>query len=455
MEKQEVRKRQRVVLVPCPFQGHISPMLDLGTALHSKGFSITIAHTTFNSPDISNHHDFTFLPLADNLSEHNTFPGNLLAFLKTINNNCEAPLRKCLAEMIEQHGPHDQVVCIIHDTLMYYSAAVANHMKIPSIVLYTNSAASVQAYFAIPPLQAEGHIPLKDSMLRDIVPGLQPLRFKDLPLHNSELEDLLQIVSIVRNVKTSSGIIWNTVDDLESSSMSQLQQYYQLPFFSVGPLHKMAPSSSNSLLKEDYSCIQWLDKQAPNSVIYISLGSLATMDHKELTEMAWGLANCGQPVLWVVRPNSVGDSEWVELLPEGFQEATGERVHIIKWAPQKEVLAHSAVGGFWSHCGWNSTLESISEGVPVICRPYFGDQYVDARYISHVWRVGLQMEHDLERGEIEKAIRTLMLDKEGEEMRQRATYMKEKIKLCTMKGGSSYNSLNDLEEFISSLQLPK
>lgn len=118
-----------------------------------------------------------------------------------------------------------------------------------------------------------------------------------------------------------------------------------------------------------------LDKKAHNSVIYISLGRIAFMDSKELEEMAWGLANSEQPFLWVVR------MDFVSLL-EGFQEIVGERGHIVKWTPQKKVLTHSAVGGFWSHFGWNLTVEGISEGVPLICQPYFGDQRVNSRYLS-------------------------------------------------------------------------
>ncbi|XWS74885.1 hypothetical protein CRYUN_Cryun01aG0036800 [Craigia yunnanensis] len=107
----------------------------------------------------------------------------------------------------------------------------------------------------------------------------------------------------------------------------------------------------------------------------------------------------------------------------------GERAHIVKWAPQQEVLAHPSTGGFWTHCGWNSTLESLCEGVPMICQPSFGDQKIDARYISHVWRVGVHLEYKIERGEIERAIRRLMVEAEGQEMRDRIKLLKEKINL--------------------------
>jgi len=103
-----------------------------------------------------------------------------------------------------------------------------------------------------------------------------------------------------------------------------------------------------------------------------------------------------------------------------------------------------------SHCGWNSTLESICEGVPMICRLCFGDQRVNARYVSHVWKLGLELESELERGEIERTIRRLMVDEEEKEMRKRGKNLKERIKLCIKEGGSSNNSLNKLIEMIMS-----
>ncbi|KAM7522139.1 hypothetical protein LguiA_012041 [Lonicera macranthoides] len=450
MEEQGKSGRRRLVLVPSPFQGHISPMLQLGTVLHSKGFSITIAHAKINGPDPSNHPDLEFQAFAKDLPELNP-SGDVIRFIADLNTGCKSPFEEWLGQKMEQKEPGNQVACIIYDTLMYFSEAVASEMKIPSIVLRTSCPSYLLAYHAISRLKEEGFFPLQDSMLLEPVPGLHPLRFKDLPFSNLTMEALRQLLAITSNMRNSSAIIWNTNDYLEHSSLSKLrQEHYQMPFFPVGPLHIVAPPSSTSLLKDDNSCIEWLDKQAPNSVIYVSLGSIATIDEKELAETAWGLANSDQPFLWTFRPGSVRGSEWVELLPESFREKVGERCKIVKWAPQKEVLAHRAVGGFWSHCGWNSTLESICEGVPMICRPCFVDQKVNARYLSYVWKVGLELEYVLERGEIERSVRRLMVENEGEEMRQRAIDMKEKVMACVRKGGSSYNSLNDLTEFILS-----
>ncbi|TXG74179.1 hypothetical protein EZV62_002758 [Acer yangbiense] len=445
-------RHSRVVLVPCSFQGHITPMCQLGTILYSKGFSITVVHTQFNSPNPSNNPEFKFQAIPDGLSDHDISSGNILGTIALLNVNCEVPFKECLAQMVKQQDPGDEIVCVIYDEMMFFSESAANQLKLKSIILRTTSAAACISRLALLRLKAEGYIPLQDPMMQEPVPRLHPYRFKDLPISQLGItENYLQLIINSYNTRTSSAVIWNTMDCLEQSLLAQIQQQYQVPIFPIGPLHKLSPTSSSSLLMVDTNCITWLDRQAPNSVIYVSSGSVASMDKKELVEMAWGLANSKQPFLWVVRPGSVNGSEEIEVLPEGFKEAVGGTGCIVKWAPQKEVLSHDAVGGFWTHCGWNSTLESISEGVPMICRPCFGDQRVNAMYVSRVWRIGLQLENELERGETEKAVRRLMVDKEGEEMRQRTKNFKEEVKLCIGEGGSSYNSMNNFLELIKSI----
>ena len=258
-------------------------------------------------------------------------------------------------------------------------------------------------------------------------------------------------IAMTNGMKSSSAIIVNTMDFLEQAALSKIKEYYHVPIFTVGPFHKLAPNICSPLFMEDTNCISWLNKQAPKSVIYVSFGSLASIDEQELIETAWGLANSKQPFLWVVRPGLVRGSEWIESLPNGFQQSAGESGCIVKWAPQKEVLAHVAVGGFWSHCGWNSTIESICEGVPMLCKPFFGDQSLNSNYICHVWKVGLQLQNKLERGNIEGAIKRLMMDIEGEEIRKNAMDLKEKTALFIQENGSSCCSFNELTKHISSL----
>ncbi|TXG74216.1 hypothetical protein EZV62_002795 [Acer yangbiense] len=450
MEEQGGRRR-RLVLVPYPLQGHITPTLQLGTILHSRGFSITIAHSHFNSPDTSNHPDFVFLPLSDDsLSKYN-HSDDIVAFISNLNLSCKVPLQELLIEMIEKQEKCEELPCIIYDPIMYSAEAVARHLKLPSIMLRTTSVTFALSFYVYPKIQKEGYTPFQDSKSLELVPEFHPFRFKDLTVFNlKSVDDFLQFVTTITNLQTS-GMIWNSIDCLEQSSLAQLRQKSQVPFFLIGPMHKLFPFPSSSLLEEDRSCISWLDKQTENSVLYVSFGSMATVEEKEVAEMTWGLANSKQPFLWVIRPGSVLVSESVDLLLDDFKESVGERGCIVKWAPQKEVLAHSAVGGFWTHCGWNSTLESVSEGVPMICRPFSADQKLNGRYVSHVWRVGVELENGFERREIERAIKLLMEEKEGEEIRQRAAELKQELQLSIQKGGSSYNSLNELVELIMSV----
>lgn len=248
---------------------------------------------------------------------------------------------------------------------------------------------------------------------------------------------------MIKQLKVSSGLITNSFEELEQAKLVESGRVeLPLPVFSIGPFHKHFPASSCSLLKQDKSSLLWLDKQAPGSVLYVSFGSLASVDGARFREIAWGLLDSKQPFLWVVRPGLVHGLD--QLLPDGLMDSIKGRGTIVEWAPQQEVLSHPSVGGFFTHCGWNSTLESICEGVPMICMPCFGDQRVNARFISYVWRVGLQLEDHARRGDIATAIRRLMRSEEGQEIRGRIMNLKDKVDGCLKPGGSSHNAIQRL-----------
>ncbi|CAI9301234.1 unnamed protein product [Lactuca saligna] len=438
-----------VVLAASPFHGHMTPTLQLAKALHANGFSIAIAHSKLNPPNPSNHPSFIFLPLSDNLSAIDD-SGSFSNFIHTLNKNCKPSFQKHVTRLIGEQNRGNKSIVVIYDNLMFCAGSVAADLNLVAIVFRSCSAAYFPANLVRQQLHQESRFLEQDYVMQEMVPNHHPLRYKDLPFSKSPIEDWQQLFAIISQSIRPSAVIWNTIKVLEREALTQIQKYYQVPVFSVGPLHKITPTDLHtSFLEEDTSCIAWLDKQPPKSVIYISFGSLMTLDKKLLTEMACGIAKSNQRFIWVVRPGSVCDSEWTEFLPEGFIEETRERGLIVKWAPQKEVLAHFAVGGFWSHCGWNSTLESISEGIPMICQPFNIDQMVNARYVSYVWKIGLELE-DLESGEMESMIRRVMVDEEGEEMRVRAIGMKEMVKEAVQNGGCSYDSLEELVGFISS-----
>ncbi|XP_015868230.2 UDP-glycosyltransferase 76B1 [Ziziphus jujuba] len=448
------RKGRKLVLFPLPCQGHINPMLQLANILYSKGFSISIIHTSFNCPNPSNYPHFTFHSIGEGLSESEASIHDGFAFLSLLNTKYVDPFRECLGRMLCDVS-EEPVACLISDATFYFTQAVAESLKVPRIVLKTESASSFLVFAALPLLRERGYIPIQDSRLEEPVVEFPHLKVKDLPLVvTSTPEVFYQVIdSVVSETKASSGLIWNTFEELEHSELTRMRNEFPIPIFPIGPFHNasFSNSSSSSLTPEDKSCISWLNTQPHKSVIYVSFGSIADLNEAEFLEVAWGLANSNQPFLWVVRPGLVNGSEWLESLPNGFLENLNGRGNIVKWAPQQEVLAHPAVGAFWTHNGWNSTMESIREGVPMICMPRFGDQLVNARYVSQVWKVGLQLEKGLKRGYIEKTIEKLMVEKEGEEIRFRISKLKEKANLCLKQDASSYKSLESLVSHISSL----
>ncbi|CAK9165232.1 unnamed protein product [Ilex paraguariensis] len=446
------KKGRRLLLFPLPLQGHITPMLQLANILHSKGFSITIIHTHFNSPNQFNYPQFTFEPISDGLSENDASTIDVLALISLLNSNCVEPFRDCLARLLSEVA-EEPFACLITDAVWYFTQAVVDSLKLPRIVIHTTSVCSFLAFAALPLLREKGYLPKQDSEFEAPVLELPPLKVKDIPIIKTRNpEDVYKVTGrIIRETKSASGLIWNSFRELEQPELAKLAQEFPIPSFSFGPFHKHFPASSSSLQEQDQSSISWLNSQAPKAVIYVSFGSVATMDETGFSEVAWGLANSMQPFLWVVRPGLVSGSEWLEPLPNGFLETVGGRGHIVKWSPQQKVLAHPAIGGFWTHSGWNPTLESICEGVPMICSPDFGDQMVNSRYVNDVWKVGLKLEKGLKRGEIERTIRRVMVEKEGEEIRQRMMGLKEEVNLCLKKGGSSYQSLEGLTDYILSL----
>ena len=262
------------------------------------------------------------------------------------------------------------------------------------------------------------------------MPDLEPLRVRDLiRIDGSDADELCSFVARVAGAVLSSacGVVVNTSEGIEAPELAALRRELSRPAFAVGPLHLLsrAPAAAEQTLRAaDRGCLAWLDARPPRSVLYVSLGSVAAVGRAAFEETAWGLAGSGVPFLWVVRPGSVagaGDDEAPPPLPDGFGEETRGRGKVVAWAPQREVLGHAAIGAFWTHCGWNSTLESICEGVPMLVQPCFADQMVTARYVTHEWGVGLEVgEEVVERGMVAKAVREAMAGGGGARMRERA-----------------------------------
>ncbi|CAA6667981.1 unnamed protein product [Spirodela intermedia] len=180
-------------------------------------------------------------------------------------------------------------------------------------------------------------------------------------------------------------------------------------------------------------------RPVPKSVVYVSFGSLTVLSRPQLLEFWHGLANSGHRFLWVIRPDML-------------KEADGPGC-VVEWVNQREVLAHPAVGAFLTHSGWNSTLEAISAGVPMICWPFFFDQMVNSRFVSEVWRIGLDMKDTCDRGTVGMTVKAVMEGERADDMRRNVAGLSEMVRECVDEGGSSRIHLDQLIEDIRAVSL--
>jgi UDP:flavonoid glycosyltransferase YjiC (YdhE family) len=176
--------------------------------------------------------------------------------------------------------------------------------------------------------------------------------------------------------------------------------------------------------------------------VYVNYGSIAVMTNEQLLEFAWGLAHSGYPFLWNVRPDLVkGDAA---VLPPEFLAAVEGRGMLTTWCPQEQVIEHPAVGVFLTHSGWNSTLESLAAGVPMLSWPFFAEQQTNCRYKRTEWGVGMEIGGEVERSDVAATIREAMEGEKGREMRRRAAEWKEMATRVTLPGGTADINLTRL-----------
>jgi len=302
------------------------------------------------------------------------------------------------------------------------------------------------------------------------VPGFpQNYRFHRTQLH-SYLRDTestdewsqFLIPQISQSMK-SEGWICNTAEEIEPLGLHLLRKYLQLPIWAVGPLlppavlkgskHRSGKESGVAL----EACMEWLDLKDENSVVYVSFGSQNTISAAQMMALAEGLEESGVSFIWVLRPpvgfdvNGEFREEW---LPKGFEERMRESKRgllVQKWAPQLEILSHKSTGVFLSHCGWNSVLESLSNGVPMIGWPLAAEQAYNVKMLVEEMGVAVELSRFVEAvisGEEVKKVIEIVMEKEGKgkEMKEKA---KEIVRTITEKG-SSVRAMDDLVRTILS-----
>lgn len=280
------------------------------------------------------------------------------------------------------------------------------------------------------------------------------IRLKDLPsfLRTSNPEDQLFIFAgnEAQSCLKASSIIFNTFDEYEHEALDELKRTHHR-VYTIGPLSLLMKQHveesqlklfKTSLWKQDTSCLVWLNQWKPDSVVYVNFGSITTMTKRQFEELTWGLASSKHPFLWILRSDVLNSGSIT--LPDEFLKEVQGRGLITSWCPQEYVLKHTSVGVFLTHCGWNSMVETVTGGVPVICWPFFAEQTTNCRYSCTVWEMGMEVDKDLKREDIRDIVKEMMEGEKGKWLRQNAKIWKKKAEDASHFGGSSYRNFEKL-----------
>uniref|UniRef100_A0ACD5TCI0 Uncharacterized protein n=1 Tax=Avena sativa TaxID=4498 RepID=A0ACD5TCI0_AVESA len=464
-------EKPHALIFPFPAQGHIKPTLQFAKLLHHyHGFQVTFVHTEHNrrrllrsrGPDaLEGVPGFRFVAVPDGLPPSELDASQDLAALLSAMDSLGPHFRKLVSDL-------PPVSCVVSD--IWHVLYTAKDMAFPCVTLWTGNACGFMACQQCQELVDIGIVPLKDAeqlsngyldkTVLDWVPGMpKDIRLSDFPsyIRTADSEDpILEILlrSMACHRTTPSAVILHTFDELERETIAAMSAILP-PIYAVGPLPLLlgqVPGNTvdTSLSKENHACLEWLEGKRPGSVVYVSFGSLATLTSEQLVEFAWGLASSEKEFLWVIRNDQVSNGAGGDhpaataVLPPEFFEETKGRGHVTSWCPQEAVLRHEAVGAFLTHCGWNSVLESITAGVPMLCWPFGADQFTNRRYVCTEWRIGLEISSNVDRNGVKAAVLEMMDGDKGKEMKRMVMELKEKAAMAALPGGPSWENLKKL-----------
>ncbi|KAK6143706.1 hypothetical protein DH2020_024054 [Rehmannia glutinosa] len=440
--------KPHAVCIPYPAQGHINPMLKLAKLLHHKGFYITFVNSEYNHRRLLKSRgptaldglpDFRFATIPDGLPPSDAdATQDIPSLCASTTTTCLEPFCELLSEL-NSSGVPPPVSCIVSDGVMSFTLKAAERFRLPEVLFWTANVSQI----------TNGYL----ETILDWVPGMKDIRLKDLPsfIRTTDPKDFMINFAIQETdaVPRAKALIINTFDALEHDVLITLSSMFPR-IYTVGPLQLMTNhihdeklnAISSSLWNEESECIKWLDQKEPQSVVYVNFGSITVVTAQQLTEFAWGLANTKKPFLWIIRPDIMaGESA---MLPPEFLTETKDRSMMIGWCPQEQVLNHPAIGGFLTHSGWNSTIESIASGVPVICWPFFAEQQMNCRFSCVEWEIGMEIDNNVKRDDVELLVRELTDGEKGKKMKEKALEWKRKAEEATRPGGSSYLNLDKL-----------
>ncbi|MED6123835.1 hypothetical protein PIB30_053153 [Stylosanthes scabra] len=412
--------------IPFVIPGHIIPLIQFSNVLANHGCKVTFLNTEYNHKRMKKAVAAT--AQANNIDDHDKESSKMIRFVTLpdgldpeddrsdigkVLGSMKKTMPCLLPKLIEDINALDsknKISCILVTFNMSWILEVGHKLRIKCAALFPFSVAGSVSFQFIPKLIDDGIIDSDD---------------KDFFNH------------IVEEMKTMELLaewwLCNSTYDLEPGALSVSPR-----FLPIGPLTESDNNNkSSSFWQEDITCLEWLDQQQPQSVMYVSFGSLAVMESNQFKELALALDLIDKPFVWVVRPGNNGDK--TNAFPNEFH---GNKGKIVSWVPQRKILNHPSISCFVSHCGWNSTIEGIYGGVPFLCWPFFNDHFLDKSYICDVWKVGMELEKDengfISKEEIRKKVEQLLGD---EAIRERSSKLKEATRKNLGEGGQSSKNI--------------
>ncbi|XP_071688733.1 hydroquinone glucosyltransferase-like [Rutidosis leptorrhynchoides] len=456
-----------IAILPSPGMGHLIPMAEFAKRLvQHHHISATIIIPTTGPPpkaqinvveSLPENINHIFLPPVMNLPE-GARPEILIWFIMK---NSLLSVQEALKSLTSK----TKLVALVFDMFGHDTMEIAKEFNLLNFLFFPMNAMALSFTFTLTKLDQESSCEYKDLTYPVHVPGSVSFHGRELmaPVQERTDEVYKGYLLLSKRLTLLDGIMVNSFEELEEETFRVLRSGTagQTPIYSIGPLVQCGPSDG----ADRNQCLKWLDSQPNESVVLVSFGSGGTLSLDQVHELAHGLEMSYQRFLWILRsPSKASNASFftassendpLEFLPDGFLARTVKRGLVVpSWAPQIEILSHEAIGGFLTHCGWNSTLESIVHGVPMIAWPLYAEQHMNAKMMTEAVDLALKIETDengiVRKEVIEKVVKELIGGDEGKRISKR---LKE-LKVASMKAlsneGSSMESLSKI-----ALQLKK
>ncbi|KAG6666779.1 hypothetical protein I3843_01G051900 [Carya illinoinensis] len=459
-------KATHVAILPSPGIGHLIPLVEFAKRLvhlqHSC-INVTFIVPTDGPPTEAQRSVLASLPTSINHVflppvDLDNIPGG--TSIETIIFLTVARSLPSIREALKSLAETNKLAALVVDLFGSDAFDVAREFNAYPYVFFPSTAMALSLFLYLPKLDEMVSCEYRDHPELVRIPGC-------IPIHGKDLVDLVQdrkneaykwLLHHAKRYPMAEGIMANSFLELEPGAIKFLQA--EVPgkptVYPVGPLVNMG----SSVKVEGCECLQWLDEQPHGSVLFVSFGSVGTLSSHQITELALGLERSEQRFLWVVRsPNDEDSSATffsiqsqknpLDFLPKGFVERTkGRGLLIPSWAPQAQVLSHGSTGGFLTHCGWNSILESVVNGIPLIAWPLYAEQKMNAIMLTKDIKVALRPKHNengiVVREEIARIAKALMKGEEGKGVRTRMKDLKDAASKALSEDGSSTKTLSEL-----------